>query len=54
MPEAHAKKRRHHFVPAFLLAGFTAERKREGRLWVHERREPAPPRPQSPNTVAHA
>src|SRR5947209_1504079 len=28
--------RRHHFVPKFVLAGFTASGKRSGKLWVSD------------------
>ncbi len=49
MPE----KRKHHFVPAFALAGFTPSGDRDDRLYVHDRREPREPWQQTPRNVAH-
>jgi hypothetical protein len=38
-PERHSQTRRHHYVPAFLLQGFTPSGQRDDFLWVHDREQ---------------
>lgn len=36
LPERQSQTRRHHYVPAFLLQGFTPSGKRDDFLWIHD------------------
>ena len=36
LPEGQSQTRRHHYVPAFLLQGFTPSGERDDFLWVHD------------------
>jgi hypothetical protein len=51
MPEAPVP-RRHHFVPKFLLAGFTPAGSVDELLWVHDARTSSAPRQARPSSIA--